>query len=116
MSQALALRNPASDQTYVPTTVSARDVNDKEFEVTLTDIDEVTPSTRPGDVQVSYPPDNSDGFFIVAMDSLIFCKRGPGFPEVKKHKIKINHDDQEITVILHKAKKGSWMETWRSLR
>ena len=37
---------------------SARDVNKEKFEVTLVDVDDLTPKTQPADVVVSCPPEN----------------------------------------------------------
>jgi len=103
---------------YVPTTVSARDVNDKKFEVTLTDVDSVTSSTKNSDVTVQCPPGNRDGYFIVAMQEDILCRRGPDFPPSKKEPtIKVNTKHQEIIITLHKDKsrREPWIQKWREL-
>jgi len=116
---AVLFGNKHNQENYVPTTVSARDVNDKVFEVTLSDVDSVTSSTKASDVTVSCPPGNREGYFIVAMQEDILCRRGPDFPPSKKQPtVKVNCKHQEIIITLHKDKsrRGPWMAVWRDLR
>jgi len=103
---------------YMTTTVAAADDGKNKFRICLKDVDDVTKDTSKEDVAVSCPPDNKDGYLIIAVNDIIRCQRGPGFPETDEHRhpeIKIDTKKQSVTITLQKAVPGKWIRVWNDL-